>query len=328
MKKYLILLMIFMAINLQAISLLNTGFQARAAGMGNAFSALADDASALYYNPALLYDINEMQASIGYSHLFLTGNNINFSYVYPKLMRKPDLGVSIGYSTIIDNNDLISYSSVDHGNPGDYTAGHEFGYTENLFMFGSGVKIINIWLMQISGGASVKMYNRTIDSFESKGYGFDAGLNTKHKYFNFALVFKNLMAKLSHNAGETDTVPLTIRTGALIQIKRIIKDIFEPADDQPTYADSSAGITHEDFNYVINPVIDAEFVLDDEMEYRIFTGLEGWLNRVAALRFGYNNFQGLSMGGSVHIEIIRIDYSYTVHSELEGTHRFTGTYYF
>jgi len=57
---------------------------ARAAGMGNAFVALADDVHSAYYNPAGLYQLNRSEFAAAYSKLYSglsDGSNISRSYV-------------------------------------------------------------------------------------------------------------------------------------------------------------------------------------------------------------------------------------------------------
>ncbi len=329
-KSSIFIFLILFALNLQAVTLLDLGFQTRAVGMGNAFSALCDDSSTIYYNPALLYHIEKHQVSIGYSHLFLTANNFNLSYIYPKLLLKPDVGVSIGISSLFDS-DIKTYLPVSYGEPGDYTTGDNFNFYENLFIIGGGAKIKNIWMMQISGGVSIKYFNRGLENIKSNGFGFDIGVNVKHKLFNFAIVIKNILGRLYSESKISSSdikedIPITLRTGTLLRIKRIIRKIFKPVEKRPSV--DSFNRSSQYLNYEINPVIDTEFVFDKKFRFNIFTGIEGWLNNLIALRCGYNNLQGLSCGGSVNISQIRVDYSYSIHSELEGTHKITGTYYF
>ncbi|MBU1077819.1 MAG: PorV/PorQ family protein [Spirochaetes bacterium] len=322
-------IMAVLSVNLQAVSLLENGLHSRASGMGGAFAALADDSSAVYYNPALLYDIEDHLVSFGYSHLFHDANNFSFSYVFPKLMLKPDMGISIAFNSLMEDG-LKSYSTVEFGNPGDYTSGADFELSEYLVMGGLGIKIVNVALMQISGGFNFKYFSRTIDDFNSSGIAGDLGINAKHRLLNFAVVVRNLLGKLDSSNDATgstveEKLPLSIKGGLLLQFNRIMKAIFSSKDERPSHEDS---VSRDVLNWVINPVVDAEIILDDETELKIFSGVEGWINNIFALRFGYNNFQGLSYGFSAQVEPIRIDYSYMVHSELNGTHRITGTYMF
>jgi long-subunit fatty acid transport protein len=54
------------------------GFGARAVGMGGAYTAIAEDYSAIYWNPAGLAQIRKTELWLGLSHLYLN-NDINFN---------------------------------------------------------------------------------------------------------------------------------------------------------------------------------------------------------------------------------------------------------
>jgi hypothetical protein len=56
---------------------LATGFGAKALGMGGAFASIADDASAVYWNPAGLYQLERRQALVMHSQRF--GGMVDFS---------------------------------------------------------------------------------------------------------------------------------------------------------------------------------------------------------------------------------------------------------
>ena len=68
---------------------LATGFGAKALGMGGAFVSIADDASAVYWNPAGLYMLDRRQALLMHSQRF--GGLVDystFSFAMP-LSREP-----------------------------------------------------------------------------------------------------------------------------------------------------------------------------------------------------------------------------------------------
>src|SRR5690242_8033218 len=67
----------------QASDIFNIGAGARSMGMGSAFTALADDASAPYFNPAGLAFQDEHQLMLMHAPLFLNSNYNYLSSAHP-----------------------------------------------------------------------------------------------------------------------------------------------------------------------------------------------------------------------------------------------------
>jgi len=67
---FLLLTFFFQIPHLAEASFLDIGMGPRALGMGNAFTGLADDATALYYNPAGLGQLKEKEAGFSYASLY------------------------------------------------------------------------------------------------------------------------------------------------------------------------------------------------------------------------------------------------------------------
>ncbi len=311
--------------NVFGLYILEDSGNARAVGLGGAFAALSDDTSAIYYNPALLYDIDRQQISVGYARNFLSFNKLDVAYIYPKISFKPDIGLSVAVSSAFDSG-IPVYNAVEFGETGEYALGNSMNYYENLFLMGGGIKIKNIWMMQISGGLSFQFINRNIDDFKSYAYGINAGVNFRHRFFNFSIVGKNIFMKLKSETAVED-IPVVLRVGSLIHFKRIFRALFNSKQKQPTLLNNA--LIMQNLNWRVNPVFDMDFVFDKEFYINFYGGIEGWLNEAAAVRIGYNSCRGLSVGISVNIvDTIRADYAYLIHSELEESHRITVTYYF
>ena len=76
-------------------SVFKLGFGARSLGMGRAFTGLADDNSAIIFNPAGLYLIERPMVSVFYTNLLMDVTYSFISYVHPTL-RAGTFGVAIG----------------------------------------------------------------------------------------------------------------------------------------------------------------------------------------------------------------------------------------
>ncbi|MCK4893038.1 MAG: hypothetical protein KAT07_03675, partial [Calditrichia bacterium] len=124
------------------------GFGARALGMGGAYTAVAEDYSAIYWNPAGLAQIRKMEFWMGFSHLYKS-NDIDFNgsktqsstsatkfnsfgLVFPVPTYQGSLVFALGYQKIKDfeySNEYqgvsdtgtawLSFDGVDINNPED-----------------------------------------------------------------------------------------------------------------------------------------------------------------------------------------------------------------
>ena len=108
------------------LSMSNLSIGSRSLGIGGAFTAVADDYSAAYVNPAGLGQINMNEVSLGLSHNALSnassfygnsqslnnsGTNINsFGLVYAVPTVKGSLVIALGYGKQTDFTSALSFS--------------------------------------------------------------------------------------------------------------------------------------------------------------------------------------------------------------------------
>ena len=91
------------------------GMSPRAIGMGNAYSAVADDFSAAYYNPAGLAQIRHHQLFLGYLYgqprlkQYLPGENGRMSLLNDQEFDAPIIGLTVDLSKIIDIDRRINF---------------------------------------------------------------------------------------------------------------------------------------------------------------------------------------------------------------------------
>lgn len=138
--KYFILAAFLLVNTLQAqtvsdmVRLAEPGFSpnARALGMGNAFNALSNDASAMFFNPAGLGQIKRMEMAGGLDYyrtkneatLFnsienSSNSNTSFNqaaFVFPFPTVKGSLVFGISYNKTKDFNDMLKFSGYNAGN--------------------------------------------------------------------------------------------------------------------------------------------------------------------------------------------------------------------
>lgn len=152
---------------------LKMGQSVRAASLGGSFVALADDPSAIFYNPAGL------QLS-GYSRFSFTQTNwlINSSYS------------TICYSRPLGLNDSWGFaiSTVSFGGMQETTTTARAG-TGRFFTPGSVLGVIS-WARNTPWaylGVNAKFMQQNIDTYQESGLGFDLGILTRTPLENIRL---------------------------------------------------------------------------------------------------------------------------------------------
>jgi len=130
---------------------LSVGIGSRANGMGDAFVAIANDATAMYWNPAGLSWIKNREFLVNYSQWFL---DINFSYTgfAMPLGNYGTFGISLTYIKSIDEMEVTT-EDYPEGTGETFSAGHYaigFSYGKNLtdrFAIGGNIKYIGEYIM-------------------------------------------------------------------------------------------------------------------------------------------------------------------------------------
>jgi hypothetical protein len=145
-----------------ALSFLKIGVGARAEGMAQAFVGVADDATALYWNPA------------GISHLKGTHFSLsiqkwpgNIDYNYMAVTRQLNETVMLGMAIAQLSTDEMDVTTVTHHNGN----GSTFYFTDQAFQLSSAFKLTN----QFSFGLSAKYVREDIDDIKMDGFLMDLG---------------------------------------------------------------------------------------------------------------------------------------------------------
>lgn len=180
------------------------GAGARPFGMGNAFSALANDVNAVYYNPAGLAYLKNAQITTSYDRLYL-GLSDKSSLGNGFIAITTPLGEMGGIGLSYLNFQLVDY------------------YQEHTFTLSYANKIFS----ELSAGLNVKFlsrsisedaYTRTDPLFLEKGYtkagfSFDAGLLFRpFPSYSFAFTVYNINQP-DLGLKDNDTVPIGLKLG-------------------------------------------------------------------------------------------------------------------
>jgi hypothetical protein len=300
-------------------SFLNLPVGARAAGMGASFVAIADDASAMYWNPAGITQAEGTSATYTYAPMF-AGMNHQFAGVSFPLSTDWRLGVhALSYGS-----DAIEITTMfdQEGNGGTYTAQDlSLGLTiagqlTEQFSFGATGKFINLKLADVSASSVAfdfgTLYRPGILGLRI-GFAVD-NLAPAVKYTGTGLVKAgdvdpitgNQQPDVQFESGDA-TLPLTFRAG-------IATDVFEGDEEQSL-------------------LVNTEFsTAADRAEY-LGIGVEYTWNKLISVRGGYHFGSDEAFGPSGGIGVNyetgsftgRIDYAIRPHMNLGLTNYITAS---
>jgi len=200
---------------------LRMGVGARAIGMGNTFTSIADDASALYWNPAGLGLLDKKQAEIMYGAL---GYGQHWGFLACAIPFKEDRGskasitsggfVQLGYdygtfAVGINNLNIGDIQGMD--SDGDPTG--VFSDNEMAMMISYGKSLFH---ERIAIGTTVKYIRHATSDNSANGFGFDFGLLViPINKLQIGIVTQDLMGNLKWNtvSGHKDNFPISLRGG-------------------------------------------------------------------------------------------------------------------
>ncbi|AXG71327.1 hypothetical protein KORDIASMS9_03584 [Kordia sp. SMS9] len=195
MKKSLILLFIIVAhvahgqsVAKYSNEFMNIGVDAAAFGMGNAVVANIDDVNAGYWNPAGLVELEDKQLALMHSSYFANIALYDYAAFAMPIDDRSAWGISLirfGVDDILNTTELIdAQGNIDFNRISLFSAadyGVTFSYARRLPVQG------------LNYGVNAKVIRRIIGDFASSwGFGFDFGLQFRHKDWKFGLMARDI----------------------------------------------------------------------------------------------------------------------------------------
>lgn len=184
---------------------LRQGVGARALGMGRAFTAMADDASSIYWNPAGLGGLR-LRELMGTYSIQSMGRSHNYVAAAFPIRSIGSIGLS-----------WINY------HVGEIEGRDTFGRVLPSFTNGENAYLVSLGLRLNSFlyiGGTAKYITHALENHRSTGFGFDAGILVKVKeLLRIGASFQDISTSVEWDtdAGMVEKFPLAMRFGAAIQ---------------------------------------------------------------------------------------------------------------
>jgi hypothetical protein len=283
---------------------LKMGVGARALGMGSAFTAVADDATAAFWNPAGLALLERHEASFMHANLTLDRKYNFFNYAHVLKGKDGKNRGVVALSHVRFGLDGIPETRIsnDGVNPatdagGGYTPGanvYIFSYFDDTetSTFGTFARKLS---EKFYGGVNLKRLRQDLFTNSADSWGLDLGfLYEASDKARIGLSIRDLFEELKWDtaSGHKDKVPVTTTAG-----------VSYKARDNLTFA------------------VDLNKVEDLDAKFR--AGAEWWMRDFAALRLG-TQAGDLTLGASFKLDTWRFDYSY-VDETLGEAHRISAS---
>ena len=304
-----------------AAAFLEIGVGARAMGMGGAYVSVANDPTALYYNPAGIVWMDNIQLELMHNE-WLVGTNFDFiGFTMPLSFWNSSIGISL---TMLDFGEQAVRTETRPEGTGetygarDYSVSFTFATAlTETFSFGLTGKYINQKIWNASGGAPALdigvFYTTPVD-------GLRLGMSIANFGGNLRITGRDLDSTVDPDPDNEniDRVPVTLQT-----------------DSYPLPLMFRAGISYTfDWGALGSFMVTSDLLHPSNATESINAGVEYGYAGIFFLRAGYENsfeqdaVNGLTLGGGIDYVKpgnfgFRLDYAYSDWGILQDVHRFS-----
>ena len=308
-KLFLTILIIGLSLNAHAgkyaAEFLTTGVGARALGMGGAFVAVADDASATFWNPAGMTQLSGPEMMLMHATRFsglLQTDMVNVVYPGKKYV--------VGVNYIRMGIDNIPYSSRLDLNGRPIIDKYVSDYEEAAFL-SMGARLSD----HIAIGANLKTLRQAVGENSSLGFGFDLGLLYRwNDQWAFGANLQDITGTYIYwDTGHRDTkapgaqlgvsyrksIPF-LRSSVLLSVQHNIRFEGQAVAGHVNFGDIANGDFHSGLEFTI-------------------------LERLAFRLGSYAN--DLSIGAGLAVKMLKFDYAFMSH-DLGNAHRISASFKF
>lgn len=336
------------AVSEAAVLFLLISPHARAGGMGEAFVAVADDASAVFWNPAGLAFQEGKQFTSMYQQLLPQFNLDDLYYLFGAYRQSIEglgtVGFNItfanyGQQIITDETGPEALGTFD-SNEFAITLSYATLFSENMAV-GLNAKFIKSNLSEVGAGAEK-------GNGQASVFAIDLGLLKKNLFINnlnFGLNISNIGPKITYiDNAQADPLPTNFKIGfAYKAIDQEFNSLTLVADMNKLMVHRTAtptgettvvnGETIEVLENKVDPVFEAFFSSWQDDNYIFNLGGEYWYANLIALRAGYyydpdGKVKYLTIGAGLKYSIYQFDFGYISAGDnhpLSDTMRFSMT---
>lgn len=293
MKIFRVAIILFLLANLIAIveaknistaQFLKLGAGARAAALGDAFTAISDDVTAAYWNPAGLTQLKTTEVSLMQNSGLVSTNYQYAGAAFPT-----------GHHTVALSIYRMDYGTIDRYTAGDVRDG-SFGANSLAAAFSVGGSFSE----ELRWGLSAKLIQETIESDKASGLAGDFGFLYRLGRTSFGLTAQNIGTGLTF-VKDRSNLPITVRAGAS---RKFMDDKLQLGLDFSKPNDDNLSL-HTGAEYLINP----------------FFTIRGGYQATPGNSISVSGLTGVCGGVGINFRAFSLDYAFTPFGDLGNSQR-------
>jgi hypothetical protein len=200
---------------------LRSELSTRVTGLSGAFTAIANDENALYYNPAGLANISQGAVGFNHSQWFegIRMDNVIFGYNFD---RKLGIGISVAHLWMDALQGKDSFGNL---------SGTDVYYSSSVINLGLGYKIHPSFYL----GLGIKYFQDNLHTYSASGLALDVGLYTYvfTPGLSFGVSAQNIGGDIEYDSVQ-EQIPFTYRAGIAYKIPgidlRLATDVVKSVD--------------------------------------------------------------------------------------------------
>lgn len=301
---------------------------ARAIAMGNSYTAIANDVSAIHWNPAGLMRIQRKELGLMHAQLF-AGTQYNFVGYSRPLQRSNTYSLRERVAWELDHSGTrmpefkpadwsmgvgalyLSHGSIDGRDSSGSKTG-DFSASDVAFNMALARKVSN----RSDFGVNLKVIRQVIDTDEANGFAMDMGIIRRAPRLIVGLAFQNIGPSMKFNE-QSYSLPFTVATGLGYHLR---KGVMLTADYKfhPVDGTTSLGFGGE------MTLMSRFFLRGGYLSTLKFLQKSGTSEDLKIQQ----QLSGLGMGFGIRLFNSRIDYALTPMGELGITQRVSLTFRF